>query len=404
MANTYKFMDMVAKEALAELHEQAAFLKTVDRQYDSSFGKEGAKIGSTLRIRKPNEFTVRTGNQMVIQQIEEQTDTLTLSTLKGVDMEFNHVDMKLNTASTKEVSEFNSRYIRPAILKLVSTIEAEGIRYATKNTADIVGTPGTAINSISVPQLMSARLDQHTAPMDERYTQIDSVSNATLITGLASLMNPQKDISRQYIKGSIGEMADSNFIKNNRIWTMQNSADVLGEINAGTLTSGITALTVDGLSAAPAEGMVFTVEGIYDIHPETKDAYPHLKQFVVTAGATTTNLTFSPAMIFDPANPRQNCSGTPADNNDITFVGAANSNYLQPLMYHRDAFQFVTTNLQLVDDADKCAVATEEGFSIRVWRQSDIYNNRAVIRLDVIYGFGALRKEWAVRGIGQANA
>ena len=49
-------------------------------------------------------------------------------------------------------------------------------------------------------------------------------------------------------------------------------------------------------------------------------------------------------------------------------------------------------------------MATEEDFSIRVWRQSDIYNNRAVIRLDVLYGFGALCKEWAVRGIGQANA
>jgi hypothetical protein len=149
--------------------------------------------------------------------------------------------------------------------------------------------------------------------------------------------------------------------------------------------------------------MVFTVEGIYEVHPETKAAYSHLKQFVVTSGATTTNLTFSPALIYDTTDATQNCSGTPADGNDITFVGALSTSYVQPLMYHRDAFQFVNAPLEIMDDADKCVVQNREGFSLRVWRGSDINNNRRVLRIDMLYGFAALRPQWAVRGIGAAN-
>ncbi len=404
MANTYKFIDMVAREALSELHEQANLIKTVDRQYDDSFAKTGAKIGDTLRVRNPNEFLIRSGNSMSISPITESTQTITMSNLKGVDMEFNHVDLTLKTDSPKDVANFTKRYIRPAISKLVSIVEAEALEYYTKATPAIVGTAGTPINSISWPNLARAKLDQKAAPETERVVQMDSVTMASMVAGLPSLMNPQGAISKQYTTGDIERIAGAEFMRNQRCWTMTNSGDVAGEINNGTLTSGITSLTVDGFTAAPTAGMIFTIEGIYDVHPETKQPYPHLKQFVVTSGATTTNLTFAPALIYDTTDPRQNASGTPANDNDITFVGSASASYIQPLMYHKEAFQFVSANLPMVDDADKCAIETREGFSIRVWRASDIQNNRAVMRMDILYGFAALRPEWAVRGIGAANA
>jgi hypothetical protein len=108
-------------------------------------------------------------------------------------------------------------------------------------------------------------------------------------------------------------------------------------------------------------------------------------------------------MIYDTTDPRQNCSGTPADGADITFVGAASTNYVQPIMYHKEAFQFVNAPLEIMDDADKCSVETREGMSLRVWRGSDISNNRRVLRIDMLYGFAALRPEWACRLIGAAN-
>ncbi len=403
MANTYKFIDMVAREALSELHEQCELLSTVDRQYDDSFGKSGAKIGDTLRVRNPNQFLVRTGNAMQISPITETTQTVTMSTLKGVDMEFNFVDTLMKTDSPKDVANFTKRYIRPAISKLISVVESEALTYYTKATYQLAGTAGSAINSLTTPNLMRAKLNQMAAPKDGRHVQIDSVTMAGLVAGVPAYFNPQAAISKQYTEGFVTRTAMADFHENERTWTMANSADVAGEINAGTLTSGITALTVDGFTAAPVAGMVFTVEGIYEVHPETKVAYSHLKQFVVTSGATTTNLTFSPAMIYDTSDARQNASGTPVDNADIAFVGALSTSYVQPIMYHKEAFQFVNAPLEVMDDADKCAVQTSEGFSLRVWRGSEIGNNRRVLRIDMLYGFAALRPEWAVRGIGSAN-
>ncbi len=408
MANTYKFIDMVAREALSELHEQCELLQTVDRQYDDSFGKGGAKIGDTLRVRNPNEFLVRTGNAMSISPITEETQTITMSTLKGVDMEFSYVDSLLKTDSPKDVAAFNKRYIRPAISKLISIVEAEALAYYTKATAQVVGTAGSAINSLTAPNLARAKLNQKAAPKNDRHVQIDSVTMAGLVAGVPSYFNPAAAISKQYTEGSVMRVGMADFHENERTWTMVNSGDVVGEINNGTLTSGITTLTVDGLSVAPNAGMVFTIgadaAGTYvlDVHPETKVAYSHLKQFTVVS-ATTTSITFTPAIIWDTADPRQNVSGAPVDGADITFVGALSTNYVQPIMYHREAFQFVNAPLETMDDADKCVVETREGMSLRVWRGSDITNNRRVLRIDMLYGFAALRPQWACRMIGVAN-
>ena len=408
MANTYKFIDMVAREALSELHEQCELLATVDRQYDESFGKNGAKIGDTLRVRKPNEFNIRTGNAMDINAITETTQDITMSTLKGVDMEFSYVDSLLKTDSPKDVANFTKRYIRPAISKLISIVESEALTYYTKATYQLAGTAGSAINSLSAPNLARAKLNQMAAPKMDRHVQIDSTTMASLVAGVPSYFNPAAAIAKQYTEGFVTRTAMADFHENERCWTLANSGDVAGEINGGTLTSGITTLTVDGFTVAPAVGAVFTIGsgsgevGVYNVHPETKVAYAQLKQFTVTS-ATTTSITFTPAIIYDTTDPRQNCSGTPADNADIAFVGALSTSYVQPIMYHKEAFQFVNAPLEVMDDADKCSVETREGMSLRVWRGSDITNNRRVLRIDMLYGFAALRPEWACRMIGSAN-
>jgi hypothetical protein len=210
-------------------------------------------------------------------------------------------------------------------------------------------------------------------------------------------------LKEAFREGFVSRTSMADWYENDRMWTLPNSADVAGEINNGTLTSGITALTVDGLTAAPVEGMVFTVQGTYDVHPETKAALPHLKQFTCAAGCTTTNLAFTPALIYDTTNPRQNCSGAPTNDDDITFVGALSTNYVQPLMYHKEAYAFVTADLPLVDDAHKCVRRVKEGLSMRAWMGSDIRNDELLLRLDILYGFAALRPEWACRMIGAAN-
>ena len=401
MANSLLTIDMITSEALAIAHEKAQFLKTTDMQYDDQFAKDGAKIGSSLRIRKPNKYTVSDGRQLVVQDQNEQSGTLTVATQKHIGMAFNSADLAL------KMDKFSQRYIEPAVSALIAKIEADYIAACTKATWNLVGTAGTAFTDLVVTGAARARLNQNLAPKDgNRFVQFDSGSMGGMVNGLKGLFQDSNQIKEQYREGMIGRTGGADWYENERLWTMPNSADVAGEINGGTLTNGITSLTVDGLSAAPVEGMVFTIEGTYEINPETRAALPYLKQFVCGAGCSTTNLVFTPAVYWDSTGTNaalQNCSGQPTDNDDITFVGAASTNYIQPLMYHKEAFQFVSADLPAMTGG-KCRVKQYEGISLRVWQDSSIENDQELMRIDALYGYAALRPEWAVRMVGSANA
>lgn len=408
MANAFVVTDLVAKEALRIAHEKLQFIGTVDRQYDESFVYQGNRgpHGQTLRVKSPNMYKRRQGSRvMVVSDQAETSQTITVATQDGVDIgDFNSQELIQSVSSDGAFDALSKNYIQPAIASLCSGIEADFIAYATKATYQVAGTAGTPLTDLGVVGAARAKLNQQLAPKDgSRFIQADSVTMSGMVNGLKGLFQDSAQIKEQYREGMMGRTAMADWYENDRMWTMPNSADVAGEINGGTLTSGITSLTVDGLAAAPVAGMVFTIEGTYDVHPETKVAYSHLKQFTCSAGCTTTNLVFTPAVIYDTANPRQNCSGTPTDNDDITFVGAASTNYVQSLMYHKDAYQFITADLPIVDDAQKCVRVSKDGLSIRVWMASDIINDRLLLRTDILYGMAALRPEWACRMIGAAG-
>ena len=57
----------------------------------------------------------------------------------------------------------------------------------------------------------------------------------------------------------------------------------------------------------------------------------------------------------------------------------------------------------MMDDAQKCVVKKQDNLSIRVWMGSDIRNDELLMRMDMLYGFAALRPEWGCRIIGAAN-
>ena len=401
MANSLLTIDMITRESLRVAHEKLSFIGTVDRQYDDSFAKTGAKVGSSLRVRKPNQYTRRQGSRVMdVQDQNEQSGTITVATQDGVDMKFNSTELSL------EIDDFSKRYIEPAVSVLASGIESDFLAYATKATYNTVGTAGTALTTIEVPGKARARLNQALAPKDgNRFVQMDSVTMASIVNGTAAYFNPSGEISKQYREGFIARTGMADFYENERVWTLPNSSDITGlTLDTYTVTEGDTDLTITGASAAPAEGMVFTIAGVYDVHPETKATLPHLKQFVVTASSTTTDLNLSPAIYSSASGALQNVSALPTTTAALVWVGAASTSYVQPIMYHKEAFQFITADLPLMDDAHKCVRRNQDGLSMRVWQGSDIRNDELLMRIDILYGMAALRPEWACRMIGAANA
>lgn len=407
MANTLTFIDMVAREAQSVAHEKTQFIATTDRQYDSSFGQAGAKIGSTLRVRKPNQYLRRQGSRVMdVQDQAEATQTVTVATQDGVDMRFNSAELALDTENVDQVAAFTKRYIEPAVSSLVSGIEADYLAFATKATYQCVGSANTANTTLQYFGAARAKLNQQLAPKDRRCIQMDSVGMGNLVNGVAAYFAPPAQIAEQYREGLVKRTSMADWYENERVWTMTTGADQSGALNLGAgvaLGNGVSTMVVDGFTAAPAVGTIFTMASTYDVHPETKAVYPHLKQFTVVS-ATTTSITFSPPHYNSTTDPRQNCSGATDDNDVIAVLGDTSSSYVMPLMYHPEAFQFVTADLPLMDDAHKCTRRMKDGISLRVWQASDIRNDEMLMRIDILYGMAALRPEWACRLIGAKNA
>jgi len=245
-------------------------------------------------------------------------------------------------------------------------------------------------------------LNQQLAPKDgNRYIQADSVTMGGMVNGLKGLFQDSEQIKEQYREGMIGRTAMADWYENERTWSMTNAGDVAGTLDSYTIVEGDTDLTVTGFSAAPTEGMVFTIADVYDVHPETKKAYSHLKQFTVTS-ATTTVINFEPAIRISGA--RKNVAqadgsdiAVSSGTNAVTFVGSASTSYRQNLMYHKEFATFVTADLPKMDDAHKCSVMQKDGLSVRCWQASDIRNDEMLIRMDILYGYKTLRPEWACR-------
>lgn len=401
MANSVVTIDMVTREALRIAHEKSQFIGTVDRQYDDSFAKTGAKIGQALRVRKPNQYSRTTGSRVMdVQDQSESTSSITVATQDHVDMRFNSAELALS------IDEISKRYIEPAMAVLISGIESDFIAAATKATYNMAGTAGTPPADLVAVGAARAKLNQGLAPKDgNRYVQMDSVTMGGMVNGLKGLFQDSTQIKEQYREGMIGRTAMADWYENDRMWSLTNGSDVTGTLDAASLaTDGGSTLDMHSTIAVSAQavGQVFTVAGVYACHPETKAAYSTLQQFTITAiGASTT--TVSPTMYW--TGPKKNVvtstggtvSAATFNSAALTFVGAASTSYVQNLMYHKEAFQFVTADLPLMASSEKCVRRVQDGLSLRVWQDSDIRNDELLMRIDILYGYAALRPEWACR-------
>lgn len=408
MSNSFKVIDMVTREALRIAHEKLSFIGTVDRQYDESFKQSGkGKHGSTLRVREPNQYTRRTGSRVMdVQDQAESSQTITVATQDGVDMRFNSQELIQSVNSDAAFNDFSKNYIEPAVAVMCSGIESDFLAFATKATYNTAGTAGTPPTDLVAIGAARAKLNQYLAPKDgNRCIQMDSVTMGGLVNGLKGLFQDSEQIKKQYREGLVGRTGMADFFENERVWTMTNGSDVTGTTDSAALvTDGGNTLDMGSTIAETAVnvGQVFTISDVYACHPETKAAYSHLQQYTITAvGASS--ITVSPSFILTGAkkNVVSSTGGTLAttdfNSKTVTFVGAASTSYTQNLMYHKEAFQFITADLPLMGDADKCVRRNSDGLSMRVWQGSDIRNDEMLLRIDMLYGMAALRPQWACR-------
>lgn len=392
MPNTLLTVNMITNEALRVLHQKCNFIGATNRQYDSSFGKSGAKIGDTLRVRKPVQYTVRNGINMSAQDTVEESVNLPVTNVKGVDMNFSSQELALS------LDEFSDRIIKPAMSVLAANIESDYYTAMYRTVWNTIDDDGNALSLMSV-QRARQRLTESLAPPDQRNAILSPEHVTKLIDATKGLFQDGAVLSEQYREGRIGRTGGLDFYENTLVpahatGTAAKTTAYL--INGGSQTG--STLVVDGGTTTFVVGDVITIAGVFAVHPETKASLGRLQQFVVTAnsGTSATSLAISPAIVTSGA--RQNVSGSPADNAAIVKVAAGASEIMNSSMaFHRDAFTFATADLPMPDGVDFAARKVMDGISMSIIRDFSISDRSFPCRVDVLYGFAALRPELAVR-------
>jgi len=397
MANSLLTIDMITRKALEILENNLVLTRNVNRQYDDSFAVEGAKIGSTLRIRLPDRALVTDGAALQTQDDNEQFTTLSVASQKHIGINFTSAEL------TMQLDDFADRVLKPRISQLASSIDAD-VANAYKAIGNSVGTPGTTPSTSLVLLQAQQKLNENAAVMSPRYATVNPAANAGLVEGMKGLFNPTDTISKQFKNGMMGtgvlgydEINMSQSIKQHTTGDWGTGISLGSSVTAEG-TSSIS-ISFTGSSKTWKVGDVFTIADVYAVNPQTRESTGSLQQFVVTedlTASTSGTLKFYPAL-YSSAHPLATVNALPVSGKTVTMLGSANSQYAQNLVYHKDAITFATADLLLPQGVDMASRAVHNGISLRVVRQYDINNDRMPCRIDVLYGYSVIRPQMAVR-------
>jgi hypothetical protein len=399
MSNSILTIDMITRKALEILENNLVLTRNVNRQYDDSFAVEGAKIGSTLRIRLPDRALVTDGAALQVQDDNEQFTTLSVAQQKHIGVNFTSAEL------TMQLDDFAERVLKPRISQLASSIDAD-VANAYKYIGNSVGTPGTVPSTSLVLLQAQQKLNENAAVMSPRYATVNPAANAGLVEGMKGLFNPTDTISKQFRNGMMGtgvlgfdEINMSQSIKQHTTGSRDASAATTVKTTITSEGASSIVLTQGSVSTTIKAGDVFTVADCYAVNPQTRESTGSLYQFVALADATAVSgdWTVTVYPIYSANHALATVNALPVSGKTVTFLGAASSQFAQNLVYHKDAITFATADLLLPQGVDMAARAVHNGISLRVVRQYDINNDRMPCRIDVLYGYSAIRPQMAAR-------
>jgi len=421
MSNTLLTISKITNEALMVLENELTFSSEVDRNYDDQFAVVGAKIGATVNVRRPGRFIGTTGPALNVEDLNETSVPVTLSTQFHVDTQFTTQDLALS------LDMFSDRILKPAVAAIANKIDFDGTTTAALNTANIVGTAGTPPTGLLTYLNAQAYLDSEGAPRDGRRSCIvEPFTSATIVDSLKGLFVPNDKIGMQYEKGLMGRDSggmnwklDQNIVSQTfgNFSSSTVTASVATTTATGFLTSGWASSSTITLTAANTgtinlnAGDTFTIAGVYATNPQNRQAYGtnKLRSFVVksavsVASGSSVSVTVSPAII--SAGQFQNVS-IPVTNATaaVTFFASqynASGNGIvspQNIVMHRNAFTLAMADLELPEGVHFAGRASDKeiGLSMRVVRQYTINNDSIPTRVDVLYGWAPLYQELACR-------
>lgn len=412
MANSIaKQVNVFAKESLKILENTLVMTKKVYVDYDTEFNQtiNGYKKGDTISIKRPADFTVRTGATRSVQDVVEGSTTLQVSNQIGVDVNFTSKELTLDI----DESGVRERVLKPAMIQLANNIDVT-LMGLYKDVPNWVGTPGNTVNSFADFSVAPQRLDEFAVDGDRTGVLSPADYWGMLGSQTALYINqPANDAYRMARLGMIGGV-DTYMAQNVPTHTTgvgTGSPTVNGASQDVTYlsvkdtyqSSLITTAWTASTTGIVKQGDIITIAGVYAVNPVTKATLPFLRQFVVKADANSaaagaTTLTLSPPIIASGA--QQTVSAAPANGAAITFLGTGSTGYRQNMVFAKNAFAFVSVPMEMPAAVYNGSRQSYKGISIRLIPVYDSTNDVAGWRYDVLFGARAIDPRLATRFSG----
>jgi len=405
MANTLLTPSMVTKAAVPYFLNSNAFLGQINKQYSDEFAVTGAKIGSTLNVRLPSNYVVSDGPTLSVQDNTQTTTPLTVSKQRHVDIAFTSKEMSLS------LMEFGELILKPAMNTLAATV-ANDIMSVALNTPNLVGNgvaldgTGTLISPTSQTfNSARARILRNSAPPSDLCAIMDYDTDVRAMNSLQGLFNPTGRISANYDSGEIRgpALGIANWMSDQTVQvTNFGTYTTMPTVNGANQTGSTITLTA-GTAVALNVGDIITFAGVNGVNRITGQSTGQLAQFVVTStysNGTTINIypALIPAVFVNGLNtvPGATCTASPANSAAVKAALSTGLAYRRNLVFHPQAFTLATADLPLYGSG-VIASARENfgGVSLRFLQSYDVNNDRAITRIDILYGYAQLRPEWA---------
>ncbi len=370
---------IISKETLVMLENNLVAASKVNRQFENQF----VKIGSSLTVRKPNQFSVSSGPGLAIQDIIEPSTSISISNQKHVDFQFTSQDLTLT------VEEFSERYLKPAASQLANQLDYDVITNF-KQVFNEVGTPGTLPSSFASLAAVGQRLDEGAVPQDGRVLLLNPAAYWSMANALTTLY--VNSVAEPSLKGFLANIANMEIFQDQNIQAQTVGAyagtpvvNGAGQTGSSLVTNGWST-SITGLLNV---GDVFTIAGVFAVNPRNKQSTGSLQNFTVTAtansdGSGNSTISIYPSIVTSGAY--QNVSASPANSAAISVKGTASNTYAQNIAFTRDCFGLVTVPMELPEGVDFKARETYKNISMRIIRAYDINNDVFPTRMDILYG------------------
>jgi len=436
--NSYQVIDMVTRQALEVLKNKLGLGNRVLREFDGSFGDQGAKIGDTLRVRVPIRVTATSGPAAAAQNFTQTYVPVAAQNQNNVIFNFTTKDLEL------DLDSFSEQCIEPVMAQLASTIDTQGFQSIVTNTITstnsttyngnytgftnlvtpgnistttgpaswtgaVVGSTATNQYTALIPFLNAqARLAEQAAAEEDRYVAITPACNAATVGQVQANMFDHS-VTERFDKGIIMQQAGAKWFVSQNIpsftagaWTQSSTCQV-----STTSVDGATTLVVKGFGASDTilAGDQFVVAGVHSVNPLNRTSTGLLQVFtVITTGTNNGSggftLAVSPTINSATSPQYQTVDTLPTSASIITMMGTTGATTQVNIMYQKQAVTMVNAPLADVSDAGAFCVRIEnpeDKLSLRYVKQYQASTDQVIPRIDILTGWQVTRPSLGCR-------